>query len=60
MAKPVLGVSTRKESRSRGGSPWHVSAAVPSGPVVVDVLSELEQAVTAHRAKTQGRECVEK
>ena len=53
MAKPVLGVSVRKDSGTGGGPSGHVSATVSSGPVV-DVLSELEQAVTAHRTKIHG------
>ena len=55
IVKPVVSVSVKKESGSGGGPPWHASAVVPPGPVVGDVLSELEQAVTAQMAKIHGR-----
>ena len=60
IVKPVASVSVKKESGSAGGPPWHASAEFPPGPVVVDVLSGLEQAVTAQIAKIHGRESAEK
>jgi hypothetical protein len=59
IAKPVVSVSVKKESGSGAGPPWHASAEVPSGPAVVEVLSELEQPVTAHRVRIYRRDRAE-
>jgi hypothetical protein len=60
IVKPVVSVSVKKESESGCGPLEHASVEVPPGPVIVDVLSGFEQAVTAQIVKIHGRRSVEK
>jgi hypothetical protein len=55
----LAGVSVKREFGTGGGPPRHASAEVPSGPAVVEVLSELEQPVTAHRVRIYRRDRAE-